>query len=68
MSSEHCRIRAGVLTCGSSDRVSERKVVRAKWWAMSGSVWQKLLASSDPSSGQSGLPITIGAMAAAQAK
>jgi hypothetical protein len=47
-------------------RESERKVVRANTRAMSGSVAQKLFASSSPSSGRSGLPMITGAIAADQ--
>ena len=47
---------------GRSARLSERNVTRAKCLAISGSVRQKLLVSSSPSSGRSGLPMITGAM------
>ena len=55
--------RAGPCSLGRSARLSERKVTRAKCCAISGSVRQKLLVSSSPSSGRSGLPMITGAMA-----
>ena len=63
MSCEHCSTRLGTLTLARSARLSERKVTRAKCFAISGSVRQKLLVSSSPSSGRSGLPMIFGAMA-----
>ena len=62
MSSSHCRISVGVASWGSCARWSERKVTRAKCLAISGSVRQKLLLSSSPSSGRSGLPMMAGAI------
>ena len=59
----HCRISERVFSFGRSARLSERKVTRAKCLAISGSVRQKLLVSSPPSSGRSGLPMITGAMA-----
>ena len=55
---------------GWGDRVdaalSDRNVTRANWAAMSGSVRQKLLVSSSPSSGRSGRPMITGAIWADQ--
>jgi hypothetical protein len=51
MSSLHCRIRVGTETLGKSARLSDRKVTRANALAISGSVRQKPLVSSSPSSG-----------------
>ena len=62
-SSAHCRIRDRVFTFGKSARLSDRKVTRAKWLAICGSVRQKLLVSSVPSSGRSAFPMITGAMA-----
>ena len=62
-SSEHCRTSLGVRTRGRSARLSDRNVTRAKWRAISGSVRQKLLVSSSPSSGRSALPMITGAIA-----
>src|SRR5205085_7741888 len=63
-SCEHCKIRQGVLTRARSLRLSDRNVTRAKSLAIAGSVRQKLLASSRPSSGRSWLPMITGAMLA----
>src|SRR3712207_8948216 len=49
ISSAHCRTSAGVRTRSRSARLSERKVVRAKCAAISGSARQKLFVSSSPS-------------------
>ena len=45
---------------GRSARLSDVKVTRANALAISGSVRQKLLVSSSPSSGRSGLPMIDG--------
>lgn len=49
-------------------RVSEKKVTSAKCRAMAGFVRQKLTRRSSANSGSCGLPMTMGASAAAQAK
>ena len=54
------------MTRARSSRLSEMKVTRAKRRAIAGSVRQKLLVSSSPSSGRSGLPMITGAIAADQ--
>ena len=55
---------AGLSRWARSARLSDMKVTRANALAISGSVRQKLLVSSSPSSGRSGLPMIAGAMAA----
>ncbi len=60
------RTSVGTCTVLSSARESERNVVRAKTLTISGSVAQKLWASSSPSSGCSALPMITGAIAADQ--
>ena len=62
-SSEHCSTSVGTETVARSPRLSEVKVTRAKWRAISGSVRQKLLVSSAPRAGRSPLPMMTGAMA-----
>jgi sigma-B regulation protein RsbQ len=62
----HSSTSDGVRTLSRSERLSDRKVVRAKRRAMAGSVRQKLLVSSSPSSGRSGTPMMTGAMWADQ--
>ncbi len=61
-SSLHCSTRVGTETVGRSARLSDRKVTRANWAAIPGSVRQKLLVSSSASSGRSGLPMMTGAI------
>ena len=63
---EHCNTSVRAVTFGRSARLLEVKVVRANSRAISGSALQKLSVSSSPSSGQSGLPMITGAMAADQ--
>ena len=53
LSSEHWRIRLGTFACGTSRRLSERKVTCAKCRAISGFVRQKFCVSSSASSGRS---------------
>lgn len=62
----HSSTSVGTVTLLRSFRESDRKVVRAKTRAMSGSVAQKLFLSSSPSSGRSAFPMITGAMAADQ--
>ena len=57
---------AGTVTDARSARLSDRNVARANTRAILGSVRQKLLVSSWPSSGRSGLPMITGAIAADQ--
>ena len=66
MSSRHCRTSVRTSSLGRSARLSEKNVTRANCRAISGSVAQKLLVSSSPSSGRSGLPMIAGAIAADQ--
>ena len=66
ISSLHWRISVGTDTFGRSARLSDVNVTRANALAISGSVRQKLLVSSSPSSGRSGLPMIDGAIAADQ--
>jgi pimeloyl-ACP methyl ester carboxylesterase len=63
---EHCATRVGRRTLARSARLSDRNVARAKTRAIVGSVRQKLLVSSSPSSGRSGLPMMTGAIVADQ--
>ena len=65
-SCRHCSTSVGTVTFARSARLSDRNVVRANTRATSGSVRQKLLVSSSPSSGRSGLPMITGAIAADQ--
>ncbi len=62
-STAHWRMRLGVGHAGRSARESERNVTSANCFAIAGSVRQKLLASSSPISGRSGLPVMTGAIA-----
>ncbi len=56
----------GHETRDRSALLSERNVVRAKTSALAGSVRQKLSVSSSPSSGRSGVPMMLGAIACDQ--
>ena len=62
-SSVHWSTSVGHAHRGRSARLSDRNVTRANCVAMSGSVRQKLLVSSSPSSGRSALPMITGAIA-----
>ena len=66
MSSEHCRMSDGTRTLGRSARLSERKVASANRRATTGSVEQKLVVSSSPSSGRSAFFMMAGARKLAQ--
>ena len=56
----------GTVTRGSASRQSLRKVTWANCWATFGSIRQKLVVSSSPSAGRSGLAMITGAMAVDQ--
>jgi hypothetical protein len=61
MSSEHCMISDGTPTAARSLRLSAKKVASANRLAITGSVEQKLAASSPESSGCSGFFMIAGA-------